>query len=148
MTEGTYRDEDGDFSLRLAAGWEIEKDEEGGILVWREEGCGVLHLIHFPQDEEEEADPGEELYAFLEDQDIELEEDEVEDVELPRGSLAMCEYITDEEEDSVYWLVAVATAPGQLVFASYSCPSEDEEDEKEPVRRMLTTLRLGGAGEG
>ena len=37
---------------------------------------------------------------------------------------------------------AVATAPGNLVFASYTCPAGREDEERETVRDILTTLRL------
>jgi hypothetical protein len=140
----TYRDEDAAFSIDLPSGWMVERDEEGGVLVGLEEGCGLLHLIEFDREVGEETDPAEELYAFLEDQEIELEEDEVEDSELSGGgSLALCEYLAldgEEAEETVFWLVAVATAPGRLLFASYSCPLGDEDDEKEQVRQILSSL--------
>jgi hypothetical protein len=143
--ERTHRDPDGHFLFRAPEEWEVERDEEGGVLVSRPEGAGMLHLIHFDREGDEEADPGEELYAFLEEQEIELEEDEVEDLELPTGSLALCEYLEEDEDETVFWLIGVATAPGGLVFASYSCPAGEEAEEKGIVRALLATLELTGA---
>lgn len=141
------------FDFELPEGWTAEEDEEGGVAVTRPDGVGLLHLIAFEQDEE--LDPAEELYVFLEDQGIELEEDEIEDLALPSGAaLSLCEYISEgEDEDAdpgatetTYWLVAVATIPGNLVFCSYTCPSGSEEVEREAVRSLLTTLRLSPPG--
>lgn len=127
--------------MTLPPGWEAERDGEGGLLLFASEGPGLLHLMPFEREPEEEVDPADELYAFLADQEIELEEDEVADVELPTGgSLALCEYEEDEDDEEVYWMVGVATAPGHLVFASYSCASGEEEMEAETVRGILTTL--------
>jgi hypothetical protein len=120
-----------------------EEDGEGGVLLFREDGHGLLHLIPFERGLGDEADPGEELYAFLDEQEIELQEDEVEDIELsPFGSLALCEYIEEDADETVYWMMGVATAPGRLVFASYSCPVLEREDERDAVRRTLEGLRF------
>jgi hypothetical protein len=136
-----YSDSDGRFSLTLPPGWEAERDGEGGLLLYASEGHGLLHLMPFHRESGEEVDPADELYAFLADQDIELEEDEVADVELASGgALAWCEYEADEEDEEVYWLVGVATAPGTLVFASYSCASGEETFEADTVRDILTSL--------
>ncbi len=136
-----YRDVDGGFALTLPPGWETERDGEGGLLLFASEGRGLLHLMPFERAPEEDVDPADELYAFLADQEIEIEEDEVTDVELPSGgSLALCEYQADEDDEEVYWMVGVAAAPGQIVFASYSCVSGEEKLEAEIVRGILTTL--------
>jgi hypothetical protein len=150
--EGTRRTEvEAGVEVDLPAGWETEADEEGGANLLAEEGVGLLHLVRFDQPPGEVADPAEELYAFLEDQGIELEEDDVEDVELPgEALLALCEYITEQEdaseaeddEPATFWLVGVATAPGNLVFGSYSCPAGREGEEREVVRAILSSLRL------
>src|SRR5687768_6228110 len=87
------------FSLTLPEGWVAEPDEEEGVSVYAPEGVGLLHLVAFPADDEPQ-DPADELYAFLEEQGIEIEEDEVEDVELAAGGeLALCEYLSEEEEE-------------------------------------------------
>jgi len=136
------------FTLSVPAQWEAERDEEEGVNLLSPDGPGLLHLLSIPQPAGEMLDPAEELYAFLEDQGIELEEDEVEDVELAGGAeLAVCEYLAEAEEEedeerATYWMVAVATAPGSLVFASYSCPAGEEEAEREVVREVLASLRL------
>ena len=138
------------FEVRIPPGWEAEAAEEGGVDVAAREGVGLLHLIAFEQAPGEFLDPAEELYAFLEDEGIELEEDEVEDVSLAEGQeLALCEYLAEAEEEDegsaereTYWLVGVATAPGNLVFCSYSCPAEDAEKERGLVREILASLRL------
>jgi len=140
MTESRYTDPDGAFELSLPAGWEFEQDEEGGILIGHPDGSGLLHLISFPGEGDE--DPGAELYSFLEEQEIQIEEDEVEDMELECGSLALCEYLSEDEDETVFWLVGVATAPGSLVFVSYSCPLGEETTEREIVRKILGELRL------
>lgn len=136
------------FTLSLPEGWEAERDEEEGLNVVGPEGTGLLHLIPIPQPEGEVLDPAEELYAFLEDQGVELEEDEVEDVELAEedAELSLCEYLAeaDEEEDderATFWMIAVATAPGLLIFGSYSCPAGEEEAERAAVREILASLR-------
>ncbi|HEX6923976.1 MAG TPA: hypothetical protein VF167_00995 [Longimicrobiaceae bacterium] len=144
------------FDFELPEGWTAEIDEEGGVAVTGHDGVGLLHLIAFEQDEDEELDPAEELYIFLEDQGIELEEDEIEDLALPSGAaLSLCEYLSEgedeEDEDpgaaeTTYWLVAVATIPGNLVFCSYTCPAGFEEVEREAVHSLLTTLRLSPPG--
>src|SRR5688572_24713930 len=106
MRAARYSDLEGAFSLSLPDAWEAERDPEGGLLVSSSEGNGLLHLIPFSRDPAEDLDPAEELYAFLEDQEIELEEDEVEDLELPAGGLlALCEYATEEGDEAVYWMV-------------------------------------------
>jgi hypothetical protein len=131
------------FSLSLPAGWVAEPDEEEGVSVYSPDGTGLLHLVAFPHAPEAEADPAEELYAFLEEQGIEIEEDEVEDVALADdAALALCEYLAeeDEEEEATYWLVGVAMGPRTLVFVSYSCPAGEEEQERAAVREILRTL--------
>jgi hypothetical protein len=143
---------DGGAEVELPEGWDWETDEEGGVNLMSEEGAGLLHLVTFEQEQGEHTDPAEELYAFLEDQGIELEEDEVEDVELGGAAhLALCEYITerdepqegdDDDEPSTFWLVGVATAPGNLLFGSYSCPAGEQEPERETVRAILASVRL------
>lgn len=149
----------GGFDLLLPPGWSWEADEEeGGILVAAEDGPGLLHLISFPGGEGEPADPAEELYAFLEDQGVELEEDEVDDLELPPpAEIAFCEYLTEDDlegdarspveadEATTYWLVAVATAPGSLLFANYSSPAPPDEPEREAVLGILRSLTFTGA---
>jgi hypothetical protein len=132
------------FHFALPAGWVAEPDEEEGVSAYPTEGVGLLHLVAFPHPGEDDLDPAEELYAFLEEQGIEIEEDEVEDLVLEEGSdLSLCEYLAEEEdEDTTYWLVGVATAPGNLVFVSYSCPAGEEEKERAAVRELLSSLRL------
>lgn len=138
------RDPDGRFDLVIPAGWSAAADEEdGGLEVWNEAGSGTLHLLAFPHDEF--ADPAEELYAFLEERGVELEEDEVEDVPLAEpAELALCQYVSEDEEsgESLFWLVGVATAPGVLAFATYFAPEGDEGTEPEQVKEALRTLRL------
>ena len=63
-----YRERDGSFDLSLPDGWDLERDEGGGLLASTADGCGLLHLIPFERDSAETADPADELYAFLEDQ--------------------------------------------------------------------------------
>ena len=138
------------FDLDLPNGWTAEPDEEGGIAVTGHAGIGLLHLIAFEQSGGELLDPAEELYIFLEDQGVELEEDEIEDLELPSGGeLSLCEYLSEDEDEedqegleTTYWLVAVATSPGILVFVSYTCPADAVDSERESIRSILGTLRL------
>lgn len=143
------RDPDGRFTLVPPPGWSTAPDEEdGGLEVWPEEGSGTLHLISFEAGGDDFPDPAEELYAFLDDRDVELEEDEVADVPLEDGSeLAIAEYEAEDEDegDVTYWLVGVATGPGALVFATYLCPAGEHEAEAELVRAALATLRLSAA---
>jgi hypothetical protein len=131
-------------------------------MVWKEEGSGTLHLISFAPEGEDFPDPAEELYAFLQEQDVVLQEDEVEDVPLPGGAeMALCEYLTEDEDEgeSLFWMVGVATAPGTMVFATYFCPEGEEARERDAVRRALASLQIarmddgdgedeGGDGEG
>lgn len=136
------------FEFTVPSGWIAERDEEEGISVFAAEGVGLLHLVAFPQGPGEMPDPAEELYAFLEDQEIELQEDEIEDLELAGGGeLALCEYLTEEEdeeeeESATYWMIGVAVAPGSLVLSSYSCPSDAAEAERQAIREILLSLRL------
>ena len=133
------------FSLSLPEGWVAEPDEEEGVSVYAPEGAGLLHLVAFPASEEHAPDPAEELYAFLEEQGIEIEEDEVEDLDLAGGAeLALCEYLAEEEEEdeTTYWLVGVAMSPATLVFVSYSCPAGEEEKERAAIREILGSLVL------
>lgn len=143
------------FAITVPGGWTHEEDEEGGVLLAGPAAAGLLHLLAFEQGEED-LDPAEELYVFLDEQGVELEEDEVEDVELEGGSdLAYCEYLTEDDEAtgagdaddeaSTYWLVAVATGPGRLVFCSYSCPAGAQDVERDAVLGALRTLRLNPA---
>ena len=137
------------FSFALPPGWEAEKDEEEGISVFAPEGNGLLHLVAFSQPDAEPLDPAEELYAFLEEQGVEIEEDEVEDVDLPGGAeLSLCEYLVEEDDadETTYWLVGVATAPGNLVFLNYSCAAGEEEVERKAIRDILSSLRLEPGG--
>lgn len=145
MTEAARVTIDPAFSLALPPGWTAEADEEEGVAVYAPEGVGLLHLVAFEHPPEEVLDPAEELYAFLEEQGIEIEEDEVDDLELENGAdLASCEYLAQEDEDgeTTYWMVGVATSPGNLVFVSYSCPDGEEEVERAQVREILKSLRL------
>ncbi|MDB4949740.1 MAG: hypothetical protein JWM27_2389 [Gemmatimonadetes bacterium] len=141
-----YTDPEGGFDLVLPAGWTAEPNaEEGGVELSHPDGAGILHLLGLAQPDDEFPDPAEELYAFLEDQGVELEEDEVDDVELEGGEMSLCEYATaDDEEggDETFWMVGVATAPGRLVFATYFCASGEQDEERETVRAALATLRL------
>jgi hypothetical protein len=138
------------FDIDLPDGWTASADEEGGIAVSGPEGIGLLHLIAFEQPGGEPLDPAEELYIFLEDQGIELEEDEIEDLELRSGAeLSLCEYLSEDEDEedqgeseTTYWMVAVATIPGALVFGSYTCPETAVDAERETIRTILGTLRL------
>jgi len=146
---------EGGATVDLPEGWIAEIDEEGGVNLMAEDGPGLLHLVTFEQEAGAMDDPADELYAFLEDQGIELEDDEVEDVELAGGAmLALCEYMTeldaeddtggvdDDDEASTFWLVGVATAPGNLLFGSYSCAAGEEDLERETVRGILRSVRL------
>ncbi len=138
-----YEGGEGSFRTEVPEGWEEETDPDGGLLLAREEGVGLLHLLPFERGPEEALDPAEELYAFLDAQDIQLEEDEVEDIELPEGgALALCEYLAEDGEELTYCLVAVATAAGRLLFASYTCPAGEEEKEAEEVRAILGRVTL------
>lgn len=144
MTEARRVTIDPAFSLALPPGWLAEADEEEGVSVYAPEGTGLLHLVSFGHAGAEPADPAEELYAFLEEQGVEIEEDEVEDVDLQGGAeLSYCEYLAEEEdEESTYWLVGVATGPGTLVFVNYSCPAGEEDAERDTVRALLESLQL------
>lgn len=150
----TARDPEGRFELRLPPGWQAAADEDGdGLEVWREEGAGTLHLISFETDGF--SDPAEELYAFLQERGVELEDDEVEDVPLEGAEMALCEFRTEDEDDgeTLFWLVGVATAPGTLVFCTYFCPTGREGEERDPVRGMMGAMKVRGeedpeAGEG
>jgi len=144
------QDPDGRFTLVPPPGWSAAPDEDsGGLEVWSEEGDGTLHLISFDADDGDAfPDPAEELYAFLEERGVELEEDEVEDVALEGGAeMARCEYQAEDEEEgeTLLWIVGVATAPGVLVFATYLCPADSPEAERDAVRCSLGTLRLAPA---
>lgn len=152
MVSGERLEIEGRFEVRLPPGWTYEEDEEGGTLVAADAGPGLLHLVSFEQDADVPLDPAEELYVFLEDQGVELEEDEVEDIDLPGGELAYTEYLTEEDEEeaeapggedeepATYWLVGVATWPGTLVFCSYSCPAGSQDVEREAVMAILRSL--------
>jgi hypothetical protein len=141
-----YSDPERRFDLVVPRGWLAAPDEEdGGVEVWNDEGAGTLHLIAFEASVDEFPDPAEELYAFLDERGVELEEDEVEDVPLEDGSeLALCEFTSEDEEDgeALFWMVGVATAPGIVAFATYFCPAGQEARERDTVRLALTTLRL------
>jgi hypothetical protein len=72
----------------------------------------------------------------------------VEDLELADDAeLAYTEYVaeTDDEEDDepTFHIMAVATSPGTLVFASYTCPAGEEDRERGTVLSTLGSLRLG-----
>lgn len=144
--ERRYADDEGGFDVAVPEGWYAEADPEaGGVELAHPDGAGSLHLVGVPQEPGDFPDPAEELYSFLEEQGVELEEDEVEDLALEGGAeMAVCEYLTDDEEEEgeTFWLVGVATAPGALVFASYSCASGEQEEERETVLGVLRSLRL------
>jgi hypothetical protein len=147
----TARDPEGRFEMPLPAGWQAAPDEDGdGLEVWNEQGAGTLHLISFAPEDGDFPDPAEELYAFLQEEDVELQEDEVEDVPLPGGAeMAVCEYLSEDEEsgEGLFWIVGVATAPGRIVFATYFCPAGEEAAERQTVRGALASLRIVGAAE-
>lgn len=145
------RDPEGRFDLEIPSGWSAAPDEEDeGLEVWKEDGVGTLHIVGFDREPGDFADPAEELWAFLEDRGVELEEDEVEDVPLAGGAeMALCEFLSEDEDegDSLFWMVGVATTPGALAFATYFCPAGEEDAEREAVRGALATLRISTAGE-
>jgi len=144
----TARDPEGRFELRLPPGWQAATDEDGdGVEVWREDGAGTLHLISFDTDDGEFPDPAEELYAFLQERGVELEDDEVDDVPLGGAEMALCEFLSEDEDDgdSLFWLVGVATAPGTLVFGTYFCPAGRENEERELVRDALGGMKVRAA---
>lgn len=143
-----YRDPEGAFELRVPSGWTAEPDEdEGGVILSAARGVGLLHVLAFERDPEEICDPAEELYSFLEDVGIELEEDEVEDLDAtPTGETVMCAYISEDEEEeegpeATYWLHAVACMEGRLIFATYTCPADLHENEAADVKSILRSLR-------
>ncbi|CAN5453426.1 hypothetical protein BH24GEM3_BH24GEM3_16550 [soil metagenome] len=155
MADSWYEDAERLFRIRVPEGWAVRHDpEEAGVELHDPEESGVLHLMGFSQEGEEPADPAEELYSFLEEQGIELQEDEVEDLELAGGAeMAVCEFLSEEEdpaneeeaEDPTHWLVGVATTPGVLVFATYSCSADEAEKQLPIVRTALGSLRLQDA---
>lgn len=138
----------GEYAIRVPEGWTAEPDpEEGGVEISHPDGAGVLHLVAFPY-AGVPADPAEELYAFLEEQEIELHEDEIEEIALENGAeLALCEYLEEDEDGgSAYWIVGVAALPDALVFAHYTCDAGDEDAERATIREVLRTLgRAPGA---
>jgi hypothetical protein len=142
---GWYTAEDAAFTVRIPAGWQAEPNaEDGGVDIWNPEGPGELHLTSFPVPPGEQPDPGEELFAFLAESEVELEEDEVEDVVLEGGAeLALCEFLSEDEESGEidYSLMGVAVFADRMVFAHYTCAYGDEERERERVRSLLQTLR-------
>ena len=142
----TARDPEGRFTIGVPAGWSAAPDEDqDGLEVWKEDGAGTLHLISFAPGGDDFPDPAEELYSFLEERGVELEEDEVEDVPLEGGAeLALCEYVSEDEEEgeSLYWMVGVVTAPGTVVFATYFCTAGQEAAERDAVRSALSSLRI------
>lgn len=149
MTRATYEGEGGSFEMELPEGWIMERDPEDGISIFDPEREGLLHLLAFERDPAEVLDPAEELYAFLYDQEIELEEDEVQDLELgSSGALALCEYLEEDEEEgqTIYWLLGVAGGPGQIVFANFSCPSSEAEAEEPLARAVLASIRFPEEG--
>lgn len=144
--ETRYRDPESGLEIHFPEGWAVEPNqEEGGVDASPPGEVGILHLMGFSYPEDDFPDPAEELYAFLEEEGVELEEDEVEDLALPgEGEMALCEFISDDEEEGpTYFMVGVATAPGALAFATYTCAAGEEEAEREQVRTVLSTLRLG-----
>lgn len=147
--QNRYADPEGGFDFLLPAGWTARPDTEaGGVEVEHPDGAGSLHLIAFPQPEGDFPDPAEELYSFLAEQGVEIEEEEVEDVELAGGGeMALTEYATDDEaeEGATFWMVGVATAPGTLLFATYTCEVGEEDEERGTVRALLGSLRLRAA---
>ncbi len=136
------------FVADLPAGWTTEPDpESGGVDVYPAEGSGVLHLLAFPGEPDEFLDPAEELYAFLDEQGIELQEEELEDLELPgEAEMAYTEYVAEADDDDddgpMFHIMGVATAPGMLVFASYSCPAGEEDRHRDAVIRIFRSLQL------
>lgn len=139
------------FVAELPRGWEAEPDpESGGVDVFRPDGSGVLHLLAFPGDGDEFLDPAEELFAFLDEQGIELQEEELEDLQLAgNAEMAFTEYVAEdgeaEEEDHegpTFNIMGVATAPGVLVFASYACPAGEEDHERDAVLHIFRSLQL------
>lgn len=131
------------FDLLLPPGWSVAPAAEG-VEVERAQGAGTLHLLGIARDADNFPDPAEELFAFLDGQGVELEEDEVEDVSLADDAeMALCEYLEEDEAgEPTFWLLAVATAPGGLVFATYSCDADAADLERAAVRAILTSLRL------
>lgn len=142
-------DPNGRFDIVVAPGWVTETDAaEGALILFRPESEGNLELLSFPFTPEEGTDPADELFAFLDEEDVLLLEDEVEDFELEGGAgLALCEYVSEEEAEGdgaeqLFWLVAVATGQHGLVFASYSSPAGTEQADRADVVQMLRSLRL------
>jgi hypothetical protein len=134
--ERRYTDAEGGFDVLVPEGWYAEPDPEaGGVEMAHPDGAGLLNLVGFPQPDNDFPDPAEELV-----------EDDVEDLSLEGGAeVAVCEYLTEDEEEGAgetFWLVGVATAPGALVFANYSCVAGEQEEERETVMAVLRSLRL------
>jgi hypothetical protein len=148
QTSRRFEDPDGIFRVAIPEGWTTETDPEaGGVELFREDGAGSLHLLGFAAPADEVADPAEELYAFLEEQGVELEEEDVDDMELANGAeMALCEYLAEpdpeDDDEPTYWIMGVATTPGALVFASYSCAAGEEDEEREQVRAIMASLEL------
>lgn len=144
-------DREGGFDVAVPEGWDVETDEaDGGLEMSHPTGAGVLHLMGFEQDDEEFADPADELYAFLQERDVELQEDEVQDLPLDGDAeMSFCEFTAEDEEEEghpTFWLVGVATAPGRLVFATYMCADGEEDEERQTVIDTLASIRLHPVG--
>jgi hypothetical protein len=132
------------FEARLPDGWQAAPEpEEGGAEFWHPEGAGVLHLYGFAQPAGDWPDPAEELYAFLDEQEIELEEDEIETIETAvGGELAVCEFLEEDDDgEASFWLVGVAVLPRLLVFAHYICEPGEADSERAAVMDVLRSLR-------
>lgn len=143
-----HTDPEHGYSLSLPEGWRASPDPEGdGEELFHPDGAGIVHLVPLTAGSGGE-DPADELYAFLAEQGIELEEDEVEDLELEGGLLSYCEFGTEEEledggeTEAVRWLIGIAAGPRGLLLITYSAP-EGEDEEIAALRAMLATLRLG-----
>ena len=153
MPGNRYHNREGGFSVLVPPGWTAEADpQEGGSELFDPDGAGSLHLLGFPAPADEPLDPAEELFAFLDEEGIELDEEDVDDLPLEApAAMAVCEYITEPEnggtdEENTFWLVGVATAPERLVFAIYSCPAGEEAEEREKVHSVFASLQLEKSG--
>ncbi len=142
------------FRLPLPEGWEAVDGEDGTLELSRADGPGALQLS--VREGPRSATPGQRLDPYLllraftaqTGVDFELAE--------PRrwtaGSLdwAVCAWTADEPFDAAQgragermaWRAWMATNQDLLAFATYVCPEEDRDLEREAVELLLAGLTL------
>lgn len=134
------------FRLPLPEGWEAVEAEDGTLELSRADGPGALQLS--VREGPRAATPGQRvdpyllLRAFTAQTGVDFELAEPKRWTSGPLDWAGCAWSAEEDGERVAWRAWMATNQDLLAFATYGCPEEEREREREAVDLLLAGLTL------